>query len=391
MSSAVKRGPHDLRIGTWNIGGLSSPPRKYWELKHLWQPLQQPQQWSLPEYLTTWEKQKSYLKSVHLQQRSQLQLLPQLEAELQHLHDENDLSEAYSSRITQLDEQVRKLRAWQHHRTFLYSRAQFLREGQASTRYFHRLYSKRRTQARLRVLQRDDGSIIEDPGDILEEFTGFYENLAREYPFHDRELQSLQKILSQVQPKLQPQHQTLLHSTPSSTEVIDVLKLFPSNKAPGSDAITVEARQAVLCAIRRILQEYCQATGSNINFNKSELVMLGLQRSFPSWAQEFGWKIPSPTEPVRYLGSGSIDYIGGMVDMARENQGLAVAVYYAEGIYCISDVSVCRSRILCKQTLASPMDFNSVDAALEDCLYVTISTQGQTLVLAHDHGSFFYR
>ncbi|KAL3683016.1 hypothetical protein R1sor_001038 [Riccia sorocarpa] len=113
-------------------------------LQQLWQSLQQSSAWSLPAYLSSLEQQRQFLKHVHRDRTQHLTHLQQLEAELQRLHDQLDLSEEYSDRIRELQLHISKLHAWEHHRYYLYSRARHLREGQGYTRYSHRLFRKSR-------------------------------------------------------------------------------------------------------------------------------------------------------------------------------------------------------------------------------------------------------
>ncbi|KAL3692564.1 hypothetical protein R1sor_006215 [Riccia sorocarpa] len=90
------------------------------------------------------------------------------------------------------------------------TRVQGLKEGQASTKYFHKLFHKRQASAKFRVLQKDTGEILEDPDLILQEFTSLYRHLYSGFAYNDDNIHALTKVLAQVTPTLQPAQHAFL-------------------------------------------------------------------------------------------------------------------------------------------------------------------------------------
>ncbi|KAL3682519.1 hypothetical protein R1sor_000541 [Riccia sorocarpa] len=210
------------------------------QLEEMWAPFQDPNHWQLQDYLYTWGQHLMLLQQHHQHQTRQLSQIETLEAELQKLHDENDGSEDYSRQIQDVTAQLHRLRSWQHHRAYLFSIARHLHEAEASTRYFHRLHRKRAAANRIRVIQRPDGSFTEEPTEILQLFTSHFQSLYNQYNYSDQQLQKLLTLLEHTPQRLSQDQQAFLQEEPSALELDDLVRLLPSNKAPGKDALTAE-------------------------------------------------------------------------------------------------------------------------------------------------------
>ncbi|KAL3683195.1 hypothetical protein R1sor_001217 [Riccia sorocarpa] len=180
------------------------------------------------------------LQHFHRRRTRQIRQLPDLEARLQSLHDHNDFSFEYQQQIHILTAQVKQRREWEQHRAHLYSRVQYLRAGDAPTAYFHKLHKRREARNRLRILQRDDAQILQDPKDILEHCVGQYQSLYTSPIYTDAEVSSLHTTLQNIPAKFTSTHQLYLQENPSLREITEVVNLLPRNKAPGLDSLTAD-------------------------------------------------------------------------------------------------------------------------------------------------------
>ncbi|KAL3689602.1 hypothetical protein R1sor_015911 [Riccia sorocarpa] len=220
---------------------LFKDPQVQEYLTELWQPLQNPDDWSIQKHLQTWAQQLQYLQGRQREKTCESQQLEDLERQLALLHEDNDLSPEYTAKIHQLTERIKHIRAWRHHCAFLCSRVHSLREGQASTAYFHKLFRRRQAAAKFRLLKTEQGQTLKDPYLIMQEFHSYYRQLYQGYDMHDDNIRSLIRVLDQVQPSLQASQRAFLDDEPSDQEIVEVAHLLPKNKAPGLDALSADA------------------------------------------------------------------------------------------------------------------------------------------------------
>ncbi|KAL3688253.1 hypothetical protein R1sor_014562 [Riccia sorocarpa] len=167
-------------------------------LEELWSPLHDPANWSLHKHMVTWNQQLAYLKHRQREKSMESQQLDLLERQLASLHEDNDSSDDYAKKIAELTDRIKQIRGWRHHRAFLCSRVTTLKEGQALTAYFHKLFRKRQAATRFRVLQTERGEVLDDPELILQEFPSYYQRLYSGYELGDTNLKSLQRVLDQL-------------------------------------------------------------------------------------------------------------------------------------------------------------------------------------------------
>ncbi|KAL3678562.1 hypothetical protein R1sor_021518 [Riccia sorocarpa] len=333
-------------------------------LQQIWADLQQESEWTIQKYLTVWYNQRTYLKQVSQERRQQLSNLKHLEAQLQRLHNDTDLSPEVNTEIHRLTQQVKNLLDWEHHRAFLYSRVKHLREGEASTRYFHSLYRSRLARTRMRMLKLDSGEILEDPAAILDQFTNFYEQL-----YQGRSAAFIKADFEKAYDRVSPQYiLLLLHRLQCGSKFTNLVQglltgasatiyldgqvsrtfavnrgvrqgcplaplLFAISTIPLVNSLMQAARSGRIQALQlpdgtpvvtalyaddtaiflplhrhsfqqlqQILQQYCDGTGARLNLHKSEVCILGHITPFPPWLTTFNFKLIPYTNTLRYLG-----------------------------------------------------------------------------------------
>ncbi|KAL3701646.1 hypothetical protein R1sor_019668 [Riccia sorocarpa] len=71
--------------------------------------MEDPSQWTLQEHLRTWELQLSYLKDQQQRKLKAIYQLDDLEHQLAVLHEDNDLSPEYASKIRELTTQIQNI------------------------------------------------------------------------------------------------------------------------------------------------------------------------------------------------------------------------------------------------------------------------------------------
>jgi hypothetical protein len=91
----------------------------------------------------------------------------------------------------------------------------------------------------MNILEKDNGEILTNQKDILEEVKQFYEGLYTERQVRDVNLDELLKDAHDI-PKVSDFENNFMESNVSLGEAKEVLKNMKNNKSPGPDGFTVE-------------------------------------------------------------------------------------------------------------------------------------------------------
>ncbi|KAL3682441.1 hypothetical protein R1sor_000463 [Riccia sorocarpa] len=113
------------------------------KLQELWSAFDNDPDKSLAIYTCTWRSQLQLIAECQRRRDQQLTLISYLETELARLHESNDYTQEMCRQIADVTDQLKRLRSLQYHKLQLWSRAKFLKEGEATTRYFFRRFTKR--------------------------------------------------------------------------------------------------------------------------------------------------------------------------------------------------------------------------------------------------------
>ena len=119
--------------------------------------------------------------------------------------------------------------------TKIRSKAQFLEEGERSTRYFYSLEKSRKADQTNRVLSKDSLDIVSEPQDLLKETHHFYKQLFTAQPI---DVQARDKFLNWAIPKLSDDARESCEGLITEEELRKVVMAMENNKSPGCDGLT---------------------------------------------------------------------------------------------------------------------------------------------------------
>ena len=111
-------------------------------------------------------------------------------------------------------------------------KANFLKYGDANTRWFHARASMQRMTNAIFSLERADGTLTEDVHEIEEIISAYYSKL-----FSSSGVRDLEQVLQAVPIKVTQAMNELLCAPYSDTEILALKSMHP-NKAPGPDEFT---------------------------------------------------------------------------------------------------------------------------------------------------------
>ncbi|KAL3696995.1 hypothetical protein R1sor_011071 [Riccia sorocarpa] len=191
-----------------------------------------------------WKRVKKIMQRIRKEQRDADLTAHSTSDELTELRVKiaSENSEANRNRLVYLetkakDKELRDARAWR-----LRSRARWLREGDAPSHYFFSMLKSKCKREEMVKLERDDGSVITGKDEILQETQRFYQSLFSE---EDRESAEdpealARECLGLIRRRLNPGQSKKLEEPPDMAEVDHIVKILPSEKAPGLDGVTAE-------------------------------------------------------------------------------------------------------------------------------------------------------
>ena len=118
------------------------------------------------------------------------------------------------------------------------SRIRWYEQGEKNTSYFFRMEPRNYTEKRINSLVNDEGKVIDQPEEIMQETHRFYSHLYKE----NRELISnWTKNLDMTEiNKLREEQRALIEGHVRYEEIAQTVKSMPNNKSPGSDGFPIE-------------------------------------------------------------------------------------------------------------------------------------------------------
>lgn len=155
---------------------------------------------------------------------------------------EEDLDNASVDLLDRKRLELENLRKEKLNGKMIRSRAQWIEEGEKPTNYFCGLESKNFTNKIIPKVQIDDGKIISNQNEILNQVKIFYENLYKcNNVSTNCTISEINTGLKDVNvKKLRYEEQENLEGTISVSEAGEVLKNMKSNKTPGTDGFSSE-------------------------------------------------------------------------------------------------------------------------------------------------------
>ncbi|KAL3693269.1 hypothetical protein R1sor_006920 [Riccia sorocarpa] len=124
------------------------------------------------------------------------------------------------------------------------SRHRWLKSGDASTRYFYAVLKSKQNAEALTTLHKDDGTVLDDEGEILEEVHRFYGELFHQPTITSSQRAEVQACLVNTNKKVSREQNLDLIRRPAEEEVEITVKLLKADKSPGADGLTAEVLRA---------------------------------------------------------------------------------------------------------------------------------------------------
>lgn len=115
------------------------------------------------------------------------------------------------------------------------TKAQFLEEGERSTRYFYSLEKSRKADQTIRVLTKDNLDCVSEPQDLLKETHSFYKQLFTAQPI---DVHARDKFLNCAIPKLSDDARESCEGLITEDELRKAVMAMENNKSPGCDGLT---------------------------------------------------------------------------------------------------------------------------------------------------------
>ena len=155
-------------------------------------------------------------------------------------------------KMLELEEAKFRLQEIREHRLkgiMLRSKLHWLQHGEKPSNYFCKLESRNFVSKRMAFLERDDGSIIFDQDEILNEAKGFYSDL---YASRETEDVNLSNILNEPT-KLTDAEMASIEGHLTLDEAKYALKSMKNNRSPGNSGFTTEFLKFFFCYIGHFL------------------------------------------------------------------------------------------------------------------------------------------
>ena len=119
--------------------------------------------------------------------------------------------------------------------TKIRAKAQFMEEGERSTRYFYSLEKSRRADQTIRVLTKENLDTVSEPQDLLKETYYFYKTLYTAQPCDEL---ARKQFLSADIPKLPDNARNSCEGLITEEELLKAVRSMENNKSPGFDGLT---------------------------------------------------------------------------------------------------------------------------------------------------------
>lgn len=153
---------------------------------------------------------------------------------------ENDLTSSNLEQLEQLKDELLSLRKYKMQGHFIRSRANIIENDEKPTNYFCNLETHNYTSKIIHKIETDDGTILTDQNEILEETRKFYDTLysSRDNNLIDIDLDT--EFQNVNLPKLSKLESDSLEGLISYEEASVALKNMKNNKSPGSDGFSAD-------------------------------------------------------------------------------------------------------------------------------------------------------
>ncbi|KAL3680059.1 hypothetical protein R1sor_023015 [Riccia sorocarpa] len=216
-------------------------------LKVLWEESTNGVEDPIKAYHKGWAAMRDRMKTLQREQRNQISEIEDLGIKLKTLHENlpQEPSREQLAVILELEMEKRKREHTRDRLVRLWSRARYLSQGDAPTKYFFKLHRQQIIQHQFTKLKLPDGSETTNKTEITKEAARFFAALYSSENRNQESHRDIQLVNARLHNKVTPAQRTMLEELPSTKELHDILLSFPKGKAPGVDGANAEALQAV--------------------------------------------------------------------------------------------------------------------------------------------------
>ncbi|KAL2610763.1 hypothetical protein R1flu_022455 [Riccia fluitans] len=321
-------------------------------LRDLWEQETKQVEDPVKAYCKGWAIMRDYMKVKQREQNTHISQIDELGTRLKACHENLSLhpSDELKTEILQLEIEKRKREHARDRLVRIWSRARYVAQGDAPTKYFLSLHRKQVVQHHFSKLKLLDGSTTTCKTAIMKEATRAFSKL---FASENRTKESRRDtffVNSKLTNKVSEAQRKRLADLPTMTEIQEALDSFPKGKAPGIDGTNVESLQAVwdfvgpaylkmmqffwlkpltfgssavadfslfaddmgiymeidqssFAILRGILAFFESASGARLNLQKSSSLIIGLHIDPPPWLRHLGCIIMEHNRAYRYLGA----------------------------------------------------------------------------------------
>ncbi|KAL3698062.1 hypothetical protein R1sor_012138 [Riccia sorocarpa] len=169
------------------------------------------------------------------------------EVQLRVMELQTRLRQASTRRSRVADEETKillaKVRRLEEEQAILWRRwssLRWVREGEASSKFFFSLLKAKHAKEEIMCLTTDEGQKIEEETTIMQELHQFYTNLYHQDAVSAEDTQLRKKTLALIDKKVSVQQNEMLIAVSGPLEIMQVVSKLKNDKAPGIDGMTAE-------------------------------------------------------------------------------------------------------------------------------------------------------
>ena len=160
----------------------------------------------------------------------------QIERKLENLHEKSMSGDARAmEEYLVAKEKLKELDLKDLEAVKIRAKAQYLEEGERSTRYFYSLEKSRRADQTIRVLTKENLDTVSEPQDLLKETYHFYKTLYTAQPCDE---DARNQFLNADIPKLPDNARESCEGLITEEELEKAVRSMENNKSPGIDGLT---------------------------------------------------------------------------------------------------------------------------------------------------------
>ncbi|KAL2610757.1 hypothetical protein R1flu_022449 [Riccia fluitans] len=226
---------------------LMAQPEVNQTLRALWETETKELDDPIKAYCKGWAAMRKHMKEKQREQAIQISLIDELGKKLKTCHETLPLNPSVEqmAEIFQLETEKRKREHSRDRLVRIWSRARYVSQGDAPTKYFLGLHRKQIAQQHFSKLRLPDGSETTCKMTIMKEAFRVFSALYTSKNRTEETLRDTIFINSKLTNKIADEQRRMLAELPSADKIRDSLLSFPMGKAPGIDGTCAEALQAV--------------------------------------------------------------------------------------------------------------------------------------------------